>query len=94
MTRELPYGKPLYVLKHVKDFGLDVDWVPGFHPPVQLSLTAEAGQLIGVDLETHQQGANLAIHMEKEAALQLFSEIRALAQTMGWKLPTEDEDRA
>jgi hypothetical protein len=43
---------------------------------------------------THPQAAILGMSMQVETALEIFSKIRKLAQTLGWPLPTEDEDQA
>ncbi len=94
MAERFVYGKPIYFITQDPEYRIAVEWIPGYESPVKLSLVTRDHQALGRALETHQQGANLAICMGKEAALAIFVEIRKLARTMDWPLPKEDEDPA
>ena len=91
MPGHIADGKAIYVVQKDPEYGTAIEWIVGYESPVKLSLVTRDHRAIVRAHETHQQGANLVICMEKEAALSLFSQIRALAQTMGWPLPKEDD---
>jgi hypothetical protein len=94
MAGQIADGKSIYVVQQDSTYKTAVEWVPGFDLPVKLSLVTRDHQVLGRAFETHQQEANLVICMEKEVALAIFSQIRTLARTMDWPLPTEDENPA
>jgi len=94
MSERIADGKSLYVVTQDPAYRVAVAWVPGHGSPVKLSLVTRDHRALGTALEADQSGANLEICMGKEAALEIFAEIRRLARTMDWPLPKEDEDLA
>jgi hypothetical protein len=87
-------GKPIYYVKKSPEYSARVSLIARSTTPVMLSLVMQDHQAIGLALQEPQQGANLAICMQQEEALEIFVAIRKLARTMDWPLPKEDENLA
>ncbi len=84
-------GKPIYYVMKRPEHRATISVIDRSQTPVMLSLVARDHQALGLALQEHQQGANLAICMDWAAAVEIFCAIRQLAQTMDWPLPKEDE---
>ena len=85
-----PAHQPIYRLRLEPVYSVAVELVVGSETPVKLVLAMQDFQGLERVLEKRPQGATLAIDMNREAALEIFSAIRKLARTMDWPLPKED----
>lgn len=83
-------NRGLFVVKNDPAFQIRVSHIPGADHEVRLSLATQYHRPISTDLEAQQQGTNLAICLDREAAMKLYSDLRRLIQDLEWPLPTED----
>ena len=94
MSWQIDRNKGLFVVKNDPTFEIEVSPIPGADHEVRLSLATRNHRALSSDLEALQQGTNLAICLDQEAALKLYSRLRKLILGLGWPLPTEDESQA
>ena len=71
------------------DDKVDLSWITGSTTPASLSLSLQDHLSLehGVSMRPRPQGAILIIDLEKNAVLEIYQQIRKLAQTMQWQLP-------
>jgi len=82
---------PVYSVRLHPDDEITARHVAGSPDSVRLSLSMRDFQSLELAQQIRPQEATLAIHMRREAALAIFSQIQNLAQTLGWPLPKAGE---
>jgi len=79
--------QPVYTVRAAPDEDVQIGLIPQGESPVKLSLVLQDHASLTQALISEPEGAILAIHMRRQEAAKIVSEVRRFFVAMGWPPP-------